>query len=114
MKDKKLKAFEWKSILKFLACEGEKAKAKVYRNRWLFFIPDYRKKPPYNLQEAKKAKERERSKIPTIRVVIPEWFYQESRAIKKNISLLPGKRIKQKIQKIGNTKLLVSPSLLES
>jgi len=24
-----------------------------------FFIPDYRKKPPYNLQEAKKAKERD-------------------------------------------------------
>jgi len=70
-----------------------------------FFIPDYRKKPPYNLQEAKKAKERERSKTPTIRVVIPEWFYQESRAIKKNISLLPGKRIKQKIQKIGKTKI---------
>jgi hypothetical protein len=59
LKDKKLKAFEWKSILKFLACEGEKAKAKVYRNRWLFFIPDYRKKPPYNLQEVKKAKERD-------------------------------------------------------
>ncbi len=35
LKDKKLKAFEWKSILKFLA-KCEKEKAKVCRDRWLF------------------------------------------------------------------------------
>jgi len=46
LKDKKLKAFEWKSILKFLACEGEKAKAKVYRNRWLFLFQTIGKNLP--------------------------------------------------------------------
>ncbi len=39
LKDEKLKAFEWKSILKFLTWEGEKEKAKVCRNRWLFCFP---------------------------------------------------------------------------
>ena len=38
LKDEKLQAFEWKSILKFLACEGEKEKAKACRNRWLFYF----------------------------------------------------------------------------
>ena len=38
LKDEKLQAFARKSILGFLACEGEKEKAKACRNRWLFYF----------------------------------------------------------------------------
>jgi len=37
LKDGKLKALRWKSILKFLA-KCEKAKAKACRSRWLFYL----------------------------------------------------------------------------
>jgi len=56
LKDKKLKAFEWKSILKFLACEGEKAKAKVYRNRWLILFQTIGKNLPTISKKQKRQK----------------------------------------------------------
>ena len=87
---------------------GRKAKAR-FIGTMAFFIQTIGK-PPYT-SRSKKVKERDQ-KYPLSALSFLNGSIR-IRAIKKNISLLPEKN-KTKIQKIGNTKLLVSPSLLES